>query len=38
MNDETEVPGDEATTEYDFIRHSSFGIISGFVIRHSSFL
>jgi hypothetical protein len=24
--------------EYEFIRHSSFGIISSFVIRHSSFL
>jgi hypothetical protein len=31
MNDEAEVSGDEGTTEYEFIRHSSF------VIRHSSF-
>jgi hypothetical protein len=37
MNDEAEVSGDEGTTECEFIRHSSFDIISNFVIRHSSF-
>jgi hypothetical protein len=37
MNDETEVRGDGGTTEYKFVRHSTFGIILSFVIRHSSF-
>jgi len=37
MNDEAEVPGDEGTTDCQFIRQSSFGFISSFVIRHSSF-
>jgi four helix bundle protein len=37
MNDEAEVRGDRGTTEYKFVRHSTFGIISSFVIRHSSF-
>ena len=37
MNDEAEVRGDGGTTEYKFVRHSTFGIISSFVIRHSSF-
>ncbi len=37
MNDEAEVPGGEVTTEYEFIRHLSFGLIPNFVIRHSSF-
>jgi len=37
MNDEAEVPGDEETRECEFIRQSSFGFISSFVIRHSSF-
>jgi hypothetical protein len=38
MNDETEVSGDEGPMEREFIRHSTFGIISSFVIRHSSFV
>ena len=37
MNGEAEVRGDGGTTEYKFVRHSTFGIISSFVIRHSSF-
>jgi hypothetical protein len=37
MNDEAEVRGDEGTTEFKFVRHSIFGIISSFVIRHLSF-
>jgi hypothetical protein len=37
MNDEAEVRGDGGTIEYKFVRRSTFGIISSFVIRHSSF-
>jgi hypothetical protein len=37
MNDKAEMRGDGGTTEYKFVRHSTFGIISSFVIRHSSF-
>ena len=37
MNDEAEVTGDTGTKEYQFVSHSSFGIISSFVIGHSSF-
>jgi len=38
MNDEATRFGGEGTTACQFVRHSSFCIISSFVIRHSSFL